>query len=101
MLFGPLAAASEVIKSRNTASMPFLPLLFTLMDGAVWFSYGFYICNVELMAPNGLGVLFGIFELALYVWAMCAQEADENRRAAALSSGAQTVIEHGKIVQII
>lgn len=68
MLFSPLAAARQVVRMRSTQGMPFLPLLFTLLSSIVWFSYGLYICNAQVMAPNGLGVVFGTVQLALFAW---------------------------------
>jgi len=69
MLFGPLAAANQVIKSRSTKGMPFPPLLLTLISSLIWFGYGLYIYNVPVMIPNGLGVIFGIVQISLFLWA--------------------------------
>jgi solute carrier family 50 protein (sugar transporter) len=69
MLFGPLAAAGQVIKSRSTRGMPFPPLVLTFVSSFVWFFYGLYILEVPVMIPNGLGMVFGILQLSLYFWA--------------------------------
>ena len=69
MLFGPLAAAKQVVKARSTKGFPFPPLVLTLVTSVVWFLYSGYICNVQGMIPNGLGVIFGIAQLCLWSWA--------------------------------
>jgi solute carrier family 50 protein (sugar transporter) len=69
MVFGPLAAAGQVIRTRSVQGMPFLPLICTLISSLVWSGYGLYICNVQVMIPNGFGILFGILQLSLYGWA--------------------------------
>lgn len=74
MLFGPLAAAKQVIATRSTQGMPFLPLLFTLVASVIWFLYGLYLCNVQIMIPNGLGIVFGTVQLLLYRWAKKQEE---------------------------
>ena len=69
MLFGPLAAAGQVIRSRSTRGMPFPPLVLTLVASLLWFIYGLYIFEVPIMIPNGLGIFFGITQISLYFWA--------------------------------
>ena len=74
MLFSPLAAAKQVIKTRSTQGMPFLPLLFTFISSVVWFLYGLYLCNPQIMVPNGLGIFFGAVQLLLFRWAKRQEE---------------------------
>lgn len=31
--------------------------------------YGLYILEVPVMIPNGLGMVFGVMQISLYVWA--------------------------------
>jgi len=69
MLFGPLAAAGDVIRSRSAKGLSLLPLIMTLLSSMVWFSYGLYIKEIPAMIPNALGVIFGILQLILYAWA--------------------------------
>lgn len=69
MLFGPLAAAGDVIRSRSSKGISLLPMIMTLVSSIVWFSYGLYIKEIPAMIPNALGVVFGILQLILYAWA--------------------------------
>jgi solute carrier family 50 protein (sugar transporter) len=69
MLFGPLAAARDVIRSRSARGLSLLPLVMTLVASLVWCSYGVYIQNIPAIVPNGLGILFGILQLVLFAWA--------------------------------
>jgi uncharacterized protein with PQ loop repeat len=69
VLFGPLAAAGQIIKTRSTAGMPLPPLILTLISSIVWFCYGLYIYEIPVMIPNGLGIIFGIMQISLFAWA--------------------------------
>jgi solute carrier family 50 protein (sugar transporter) len=69
MLFGPLAAAREVIESRSSRGLSLLPLVMTLVASITWCSYGIYIRNIPAIVPNALGILFGILQIILFAWA--------------------------------
>jgi solute carrier family 50 protein (sugar transporter) len=69
MLFGPLAAAREVIRSRSARGLSLLPLIMTLVASITWCTYGIYIQNVPAIVPNALGILFGILQIILFAWA--------------------------------
>jgi len=89
MLFAPLAAAGQVIRTRSTRGMPFLPLVFVFCTRAplrafcprceltrartacslAWFLFGLNLCNLPIMIPNALGIVFGAAQLSLYAWA--------------------------------
>ena len=69
MLYGPLAAAGEVIRTRSTSTLPLMPLVWTLIASSLWFSYGVYIRELPVYIPNALGVIFGILQISLYAWA--------------------------------
>lgn len=69
MLFGPLAAAGQVIKKRSNEGMILAQLVLIFLSSVVWFSYGLYIFDIPIMVPNGLGILFGILQITLYFWA--------------------------------
>jgi len=69
MLFGPLAAANQVIKQRSSKGMSLMPMIMTLLSATVWIIYNVYIKVVPGIIPNALGVLFGILQLVLYGWA--------------------------------
>ena len=69
MLFGPLAAAGDVIRSRSSRGLSLLPLIMTLVSSCVWFTYGVYIQEIPAILPNGLGIFFGIAQIVLFAWA--------------------------------
>jgi len=69
MLFGPLAAAGEVIRARSARGLSLLPLIMTLVASITWLTYGIYIKEIPAMIPNGLGVTFGIAQIMLFAWA--------------------------------
>jgi len=69
MLFGPLAAAGEVIRARSARGLSLLPLVMTLVASITWFSYGVYIKEIPAMIPNGLGIIFGMAQILLFAWA--------------------------------
>jgi len=69
MLFGPLAAANQVIRQRSSKGMSLLPMLMTLLSSSVWCLYGVYIKIIPSVIPNALGIMFGIMQLGLYAWA--------------------------------
>jgi len=69
MLFGPLAAAGEIIRAKSSKGMSLLPMIMTLLSSIVWFSYGLYIKVIPSMIPNALGMIFGVMQLVLYCWA--------------------------------
>ena len=69
MLFGPLAAAGKVVRMRSTQTMPFPPLVLTLLSSTIWCAYGVYIREIPVIIPNSLGILFGIIQISLWTWA--------------------------------
>jgi solute carrier family 50 protein (sugar transporter) len=69
MLFGPLAAANQVIQARSSKGMSVIPMIMTVISSIAWFCYGVYIKEIPAMLPNGLGIFFGIAQLILYGWA--------------------------------
>jgi len=69
MLFGPLAAARDIIRSRSAKGLSLFPLIMTLLSSMVWFGYGLYIKVIPSMIPNALGIVFGISQIILYTWA--------------------------------
>lgn len=85
-----------LVRERSTATIPFPPLVLTFLCSFIWFFYGLYIINVQIMIPNAfgknikpssrfccvfffaltftytfrfLGVVFGTIQLSLYAWA--------------------------------
>jgi len=69
MLFGPLAAAGEVIRARSARGLSLLPLVMTLTASIIWCSYGVYIREIPAIIPNALGILFGMAQITLFAWA--------------------------------
>ena len=69
MFYGPLAAAGDVIRTKSTASLPFAPIMWTLIASCLWCIYGIYIRELPVYVPNALGILFATIQMTLYNWA--------------------------------
>jgi len=81
MLFGPLAAAADVIRARSSRGLSLLPLVMTLVASLTWLAYGVYIKEIPAMIPNGLGVVFGIAQIILFAWARRVEKKSTERRS--------------------
>jgi len=69
VLFGPLAAAADIIRNRSSRGLSLLPLVMTLLASIIWCAYGVYIKEPPGVIPNALGIIFGILQISLYIWA--------------------------------
>lgn len=69
MLFGPLAAARQVIRKRSNEGMILAQVVLILISSSVWFCYAIYIFDPPSIVCNSFGILFGILQNALYCWA--------------------------------
>lgn len=67
--YAPLRGFGVLIRERSTTSIPFPPLLLTLLCSSVWFFFGLYILNIPMIIPNACGMVFGTIQLSLYAWA--------------------------------
>jgi solute carrier family 50 protein (sugar transporter) len=81
MLFGPLAAAGDVIRNRSSKGMSLLPMIMTLLSSIVWLAYGVYIKEIPSMIPNALGVFFGIAQIILFFWARSVERKEQDEEA--------------------
>ncbi|KAM7274312.1 hypothetical protein ACFE04_028976 [Oxalis oulophora] len=63
----PLSIMRLVIRTKSVEFMP-LPLSVCLtMSAFGWLFYGIFLKDMYIMAPNVLGVLFGVIQIALYM----------------------------------
>lgn len=61
----PLSALARVLRSRNSAALQ-LPLAgMASANGALWSAYGLAVGDAFLWAPNVVGTLFGLLQVAL------------------------------------
>ncbi len=49
MYYSPLAAVSDVIKTKSVAKFPFLPLLFTFISGCCWTAFGVLTPDIPVL----------------------------------------------------
>lgn len=66
MYASPLAIMKMVITTRSVEYMPFSLSLASLANGICWTTYALIRFDPFIAAPNGLGTLFGVAQLALY-----------------------------------
>jgi len=68
LMSSPLAAMGTVLKTKSTASMPFVQSLATFMNATSWTGYGMLIAkDPVLVVPNALGLIAAIIQLSLFV----------------------------------
>jgi len=68
LMASPLAAMGTVLKTKSTASMPFVQSLATFMNASAWTGYGLLIAkDPVLVVPNFLGLLATLVQLSLFV----------------------------------
>jgi solute carrier family 50 protein (sugar transporter) len=67
ILYGaPLAALTEVRRSRSVKKMPLLPVVMALVSSLSWLAYGFYIVKYQIIVANICGVLLSVSQLVVY-----------------------------------
>ena len=69
MFYGPLSAARKIIKARSAHGLPLPPLIFQLLSSIVWAIWAIYLSQPPIAIPNGLGVIFSIAQISLWIWA--------------------------------
>ena len=62
----PLASVLEVIRTRDTKSLPFYLILATVLMTASWCCYGLIIGDTFVIVPNLLGFTIATFQLLLF-----------------------------------
>ena len=63
----PLIVIFEVISKRTTQGLDYnLTLMSTLCSG-LWFAYGCLLNNVYIYLPNGIGLIFSLIQIFLFL----------------------------------
>ena len=62
----PLATVLEVVRTRNTKSLPFYLILATVLMTSSWTCYGLIIGDSFVIVPNMLGCAISTFQLMLF-----------------------------------
>ncbi|KAI3966932.1 hypothetical protein MKX01_017583 [Papaver californicum] len=66
MYGSPLAAMKTVVTTKSVKYMPFFLSFFLLLNGVIWCFYAILVKDPFIGVPNGIGVILGILQLALY-----------------------------------
>lgn len=66
MYAGPLAVMGTVMRTRSVQFMPILPSVFVVCASSCWMTEGFLLQDITFWLPNLLGLILGIFQIALY-----------------------------------
>ena len=61
----------RVFKSKNYNLMPIFSLIGGFISASCWIIYGSLIYDINVLIPNGLGVLFAIIQLVVYFYFYC------------------------------
>lgn len=63
----PLVSLTDVIKAKNTECLSF-PLVFAnLLIAVLWTMYGRLIADIYVTAPNFLGIILSVIQMALFL----------------------------------
>ena len=66
MLFGsPLSTVRTVVKQRNSASILGSLTVAQIINSSLWTAYGVTLRQIFVWAPNGIGLVLGLMQLAL------------------------------------
>ncbi len=63
----PLSTLVKVIRTQDSSSIYFPMVLINLLNAAMWFLYGFALFDVNILIPNGLGILLAIAQGVILV----------------------------------
>jgi len=66
MFSGPLAVASEVIRTKSVKYMPLMPSVFALMATSFWSSFAILKGDTFVLLGNVPGFFLAVLQLALY-----------------------------------
>ncbi|KAJ3348276.1 Nuclear elongation and deformation protein 1 [Entophlyctis luteolus] len=72
----PLSTCAKVIKTRNSVSLNLPLAVASIINGSMWAAYGFALHDYYVSAPNLMGVLFALLQVAL-IWAYPRTGGDE------------------------
>ncbi|KAL2612362.1 hypothetical protein R1flu_024054 [Riccia fluitans] len=67
MYASPLRAMKMVIQTKSVTFMPFTLSAILLLNGLVWSLYAFLVKDIYVAIPNGVGAIFGIIQILLYL----------------------------------
>lgn len=68
----------RVFKTGNYNLIPIVSSFSGLACSACWFIYGFYIMDWNVLIPNGLGLLFAVLQIIVYIY-FAKKEKSENK----------------------
>ena len=63
----PLSTIATVIRTKNSASIHFWTMAMNTSNAFFWCVYSLAIQDYYILIPNGLGFLFGLIQVALYL----------------------------------
>ena len=63
----PLSTFYTVLKERNSSSIHVPTMITNTLNGTFWSIYGFAVSDMFVAIPNGIGALFGVFQVVLCV----------------------------------
>ncbi|KAK8946437.1 Bidirectional sugar transporter SWEET16 [Platanthera zijinensis] len=66
MYAAPLSAMRLVVKTKSVEYMPFSLSFFLLLNAGIWTVYSFLVKDFFIGIPNGIGVLLGTAQLAIF-----------------------------------
>ena len=61
----------RVFKTKNYNLMPIFSIIGGFLSASCWIIYGSLIFDINVLIPNGLGVLFAIIQLIVYFYFYC------------------------------
>lgn len=69
----PLSTILTVIRTKSSSSIHILTMIMNTVNSLFWCIYSFAIQDYYILIPNGLGFLFGLVQIVLY---LCYQQSD-------------------------
>lgn len=79
MYAAPGEKIMRVLKTGHYELIPIATSIGVLLSSLLWGTYGFYIRDWIVMIPNSLGILFGIFQIAMYIHFYCKSKKEDEQ----------------------